>query len=106
MDILIVADQVTIDKCEVYESVWLDYGEVSQIIDRKEKKFPIEEKTIHIRKKGKDESTKENYKCPKCNKIMERFNYAVICKSTMERSNFLYTSGIIIDHCKNEHGEQ
>ena len=86
---------VTIDLCAGCGGVWLDEGELEQIVERREKRFAQEEidevqgarEPVTIKK----EEMGEGYACPKCG-------------ATCQRSNYAYTSGIVIDKCPNRDG--
>lgn len=85
---------VKVDACESCGGCWLDSGELKQIVDIREKTFSpeevslvrgISEQVFH----GREEKQKE-HACPKCDQLMDRFNYAA-------------TTGILLDKCS-EHG--
>ena len=86
----IVYEGVNIDTCESCEGEWLDAGEITYIIKAKEIVFSSDEiekvdgvkKSIEILVSAPDDPLI----CPKCNKPMERLNYA-------------YSTGVIIDRC-------
>lgn len=82
---------VAVDTCHSCNGIWLDYGEISQIIDSRKKKFSLEEKIVQISRLAFDESLNETYYCPVCKKQMERFEYAI-------------NSGVILDRCPDDHG--
>jgi len=86
---------VTIDVCAECGGVWLDEGELEQIIERREMLFAQEDvdavdgarQPVTVKK----EDMGEGVPCPKCG-------------ATCRRSNYAYTSGIIIDKCPGRHG--
>lgn len=83
---------VLIDKCPNCAGVWLDYGELGPIIDRKTEKFSKEQLISALKEIGKDSSVavKEKH-CPKCSKVLKTFEYVV-------------NSGVFLDRCPNMHG--
>jgi len=86
---------IQIDACATCGGVWLDDGELEEIVQRRDATFSQEQidavpgahKPVTVKK----EEMGDGYKCPKC---------GVAC----HRSNYAYTSGIIIDKCPNRHG--
>ncbi|MEW6360461.1 MAG: zf-TFIIB domain-containing protein [Planctomycetota bacterium] len=86
---------VTIDVCAGCGGVWLDEGELEQIVERRERAFAAEEvnrvpgarEPVMIRK----EEMGEGCRCP-------------ICGTPCRRSNYAYTSGIIVDTCPRKDG--
>ncbi|NOZ21820.1 MAG: hypothetical protein GXP25_12130 [Planctomycetes bacterium] len=86
---------VTIDICAGCGGVWLDEGELDQIVERREKVFAQEEieavPGARVPVPVKKEDMGEGYPCPKCG-------------AKCRRSNYAYTSGIIIDKCPSDGG--
>lgn len=86
----------TIDRCPTCEGVWCDHTELQGIIESKEMEFgPNEFKNILA--KGKAAKTASGID------VEPGYNCAV-CNEEMQRLNFSYNSGIIIDHCRYKHG--
>jgi len=86
---------VTIDTCNSCMGVWLDDSELSHIVKTKDKSWSngyIESITHKIGVPGILAIEKlKNVLCPKCNEVMQPLNYQ-------------YTSGVIINSCKFNHG--
>lgn len=86
---------VTIDECNSCMGVWLDYSELSHIIKTKDESWSnsyIESIKHKVGTLGISETEKvRNVLCPKCNEIMPPLNYQ-------------YSSGVIINSCKFDHG--
>ena len=86
---------VTIDICESCMGVWLDYSELSHIVNTKDEFWSnsyIESIKNEIGIPGTPESEKGRVLlCPKCNEHMPPINYQ-------------YSSGVIVNSCKSNHG--
>lgn len=82
---------VQIDECPSCSSVWLDRGELSEIVERQTVQFTAHEKAMALQSVANDPSADKIYHCPRCNAEMKKFNYAL-------------HSGVIIDRCPNQHG--
>lgn len=85
---------VAVDKCPSCFGIWLDDGEIVQIIKSKEVEISSDlvEKTITNAFKGiPDKEISQKKQCPKCSKNLKVLNYD-------------YSSGIIIDRCPEGHG--
>jgi len=86
---------VTIDLCSSCNGVWLDYSELTHIINTKEKLWSnsyIESIKDEIGVTGTpDNEKKRNVLCPKCNEVMPPINYQ-------------YSSGVIVNTCRSNHG--
>jgi Zn-finger nucleic acid-binding protein len=85
---------VEIDQCAKCGGVWLDEGELQQVINRQEEGFSPEIVQAAVRDgfagipRAEEQSLE---RCPKCGAQMTAVNYA-------------YHSGIIIDRCPQQHG--
>jgi len=82
---------ILIDVCNECGGSWLDYGELSPIIDRREKIFSEEERITTFQTLGVDARKGGILNCPKCGQQMQRFNYAV-------------NTGVILDRCPQKDG--
>jgi len=82
---------VEIDKCSSCQGVWLDHAEIQTIVKTKEESFDEKDKISAIENKGADLGDGGQRTCPKCQKSLEKMQYAV-------------TSGVIIDRCPDRHG--
>lgn len=85
---------VSVDICDCCGGVWLDKGELHEIIERREKTFTEQEQSEVNPKdvqQAKPGDTVAEINCPVCGVTMKRFVYAC-------------TSGIVIDRCPNDHG--
>lgn len=86
---------VEIDICSICGGVWLDTGELTTIIETRERSWPESViKKVLAASGGSDISAEERSRelsCPKCNKILPPINY---------QGN----SGIIVNTCENGHG--
>lgn len=85
---------VEIDVCKTCQGIWLDQGEIQQIVENRITEFSEQDKkqTISLAFPGIPESEKnKELACPKCGEQLRPINYAV-------------DSGIIIDTCPNNHG--
>ncbi len=85
---------VTLDRCLSCLGTWLDDGELIEIIETEEKEFGISltKETLQKSFSGIPESEKQDdLACPKCNKQMRALNY-------------VYSSGVIVDRCPDNHG--
>ncbi|MEW6095715.1 MAG: zf-TFIIB domain-containing protein [bacterium] len=80
-----------IDVCNECGGSWLDYGELSPIIDIRQKRFSEEERITTFQELGVDVSKGKLHNCPKCGKQMQKFNYAI-------------NTGIILDRCPDKDG--
>ncbi|NCN40627.1 zf-TFIIB domain-containing protein [bacterium] len=84
---------VQLDKCPKCQGIWLDEGELIQIVKTEEETFPEEllHETISDAFNGvPKKEVEEDVHCPKCSKAMRPVNYD-------------YGSGVVIDRCA-EHG--
>ena len=83
---------VQIDRCPICEGVWLDDGEIRQIIRERERKFTDEEIRAVVGEQSPlsvlppDEA--DLYACPKCGEKMEKHDL----------------TGIMVDRCPGHHG--
>ncbi|MCD6097785.1 zf-TFIIB domain-containing protein [bacterium] len=77
-------DGKTILRCNNCRGIWIDSSTLSQIVEERELDFPDEEVTESSVEKGE-------ICCPVCGKAMQRVNYS-------------YSTGIIIDRCPDGHG--
>lgn len=88
-----VYEGVEIDTCANCRGSWLDEGELVKILEIEEESFPLAILNEAIEKAfqgvPKQELATEEL-CPKCSKPMSAINYS-------------YSSGIILDRCR-EHG--
>jgi Zn-finger nucleic acid-binding protein len=87
-------EKVLIDTCQDCHGVWLDEGEINQIIQNKEKQFSTElvKSTIIEAFSGIPAIERSTVMpCPKCAAHMNPVNYAI-------------SSGVIVDRCPNNHG--
>lgn len=85
---------VETDQCSSCNGSWLDEGELTKIIDAREKIFGHNEvkKTLQQRTfKLQEFQNESRLPCPKCMKMMKTFNYAG-------------DSGIVLDRCMDNHG--
>jgi Zn-finger nucleic acid-binding protein len=85
---------VPIDVCGKCSGVWLDRGELYEIIQKREKTFTEQEKgevAPQVHKQGKPHQMYPEADCCVCGETMNRFTYGG-------------TSGIIIDRCRAGHG--
>jgi len=86
---------IEIDTCDSCLGIWLDYSELTHIVKTNEKKWDNEyigRVTNQIGKIGVPNKEKERtIKCPKCDEIMPPINYQ-------------YSSGVIVNKCKSNHG--
>jgi len=82
---------VNIDVCSSCRGVWLDQGELKEIISKREKVFKSNEVEAVNRLCGVNGVPKEeesrNLPCPKCN------------NKPMKTQNYNYSSSILIDRC-------
>ena len=87
-------ENVEIDVCSSCGGTWLDEGELTQIIQTEDEEFTttMVHETIKGSSKGVPEDEQETkLLCPKCDE-------------EMTSSNYNYSSGIIIDTCREGHG--
>ena len=85
---------IEIDRCATCRGTWLDSGETSEIITRREVVFSSEQigQILQESRAGVPEAERASeLLCPKCTTAMESINYA-------------YQSGVVIDVCDNGHG--
>jgi len=71
-------------RCNECRGIWIDSSTLSQIVEERKLDFPdgnVNESTIE----------KGEIRCPVCGKMMQRVNYS-------------YSTGIIIDRCTDGHG--
>ena len=83
-----------IDVCGSCRGVWLDSGELQQVLRKREEQFS-KEKTDSV-------VVDEAHLVPEHELLPEL--PCVLCKELMDRSNYSYSSGIIIDSCPHNHG--
>ena len=84
---------IDVDVCDGCGGIWLDGGELEEILKRREKKFSKSE-IAAAKPTGKPSSEEElvpQLRCP-------------LCDDLMERHDFSYTSGVVIDRCARGHG--
>jgi len=87
----IVYEGVLIDNCPNCGGNWLDKGEITTIIKKREVTFSQEEIEQVKQEKNKIFEVKQPSQpliCPKCSNEMQQLNYA-------------YSTGVIIDRCSN-----
>jgi Zn-finger nucleic acid-binding protein len=87
-------EDVEIDRCQSCHGIWLDEGELVEIVDVRDKKFNKElvKKTVSNAFMGVPKTEHdEELICPKCGTAMNPVNYAI-------------SSGVIIDRCPNDCG--
>lgn len=87
-------ETVEIDQCKTCHGIWLDEGEMIEIIDNVATDFSEDEirKTVSSAFMGVPANEKDNERlCPKCQSPLNIINYSV-------------DSGIIIDVCPHNHG--
>lgn len=82
---------ILIDVCNICGGSWLDYGELSPIIDMRQERFSEEERITTFQELGVDVSKGKLHLCPKCSQQMQKFNYAI-------------NTGIMIDRCPKKDG--
>jgi len=82
---------ILIDVCGDCGGSWLDYGELSPIIDRRQERFSEEERITTFKELGVDVSAGKIYNCPKCGQQMQKFTYAI-------------STAVIIDRCPQKDG--
>jgi len=82
---------VLIDQCPGCGGTWLDSGEITRIIDKKEETFRHKEKIDTFAEKGKDYGEGKKLHCPKCGEFMPVFQYMV-------------NSGVFLNRCPDRHG--
>lgn len=86
---------VNVDVCKTCSGVWLDFAEMTSIVETKEKSWPeetIRKVLAQTGKAGIPLAEKERkIQCPKCEKNLSPTNY---------QNN----SGIIVNACENSHG--
>lgn len=80
-----------IDQCNKCNGVWLDWGEVVNIIRSRDEKISHAVKTKVLAMRGKDHRPSGDIKCPVCEKKLETYEYAL-------------NSGVILDKCPDNHG--
>ncbi|MEW6608013.1 MAG: zf-TFIIB domain-containing protein, partial [bacterium] len=80
-----------IDSCNNCGGNWLDYGELSPIIDRRQTPFSEEERITTFQSIGVDAGKGKIHNCPKCGSQMQKFNYAI-------------NTGVILDRCPQKDG--
>lgn len=81
---------IEIDRCSNCGGSWLDRGEISSIVDKREETFDHDQKVQTIKKRGKDHGPSEAQKtCPSCESTLETFEYAV-------------DTGVMLDRCPQE----
>lgn len=84
-----------IQTCSHCHGVWLDYNDLNKIVETLDESWSEEEINKVLEKSGhagvpKDEIKRE-IPCPECSALMPAVNYQ-------------YSSGIIINKCKKNHG--
>lgn len=84
---------VVVDLCGSCAGVYLDSGEINEIINKREQQFTTDEKALvetqtetSAEKHG---ATLPQVACPACASLMRQFNYS-------------YSSGIILDYCEKD----
>ncbi len=87
---------IKVDACKVCGGIWCDNDELYQIVKLREKKFQEADfpKITAKPEEAKVSTTAELIDCLPCS----------ICGHLMERINYDYTSGVIIDRCRKNHG--
>lgn len=85
-----------LDLCSSCQGLWCDSDELHQVVDRREKKFTEQDfKEVTAREEDARVSTQPELidvlKCPICDDLMDRRNYS-------------YSSGVMIDKCLKGHG--
>lgn len=85
---------VEIDRCPNCSGAWLDYGEVSKIVESRQVVFSKEFKAEAMAETFKgvpQEAQESRIPCPECMRMMTTYNYGS-------------DSGVILDKCKKDHG--
>jgi Zn-finger nucleic acid-binding protein len=82
---------VMVDHCHKCGGTWLDHGEIEQIVADQTSTFDEQAKIKAVAAKGKDHRAPKNLRCPKCQSVMEKFQY-------------MFNSGVYIDRCSRGHG--
>ncbi|MDC1175554.1 zf-TFIIB domain-containing protein [Bacteriovoracaceae bacterium] len=89
-----VYEGVEIDRCPNCSGAWLDFGEVSKIIEERQMIFKKDYKLDVVSDSFKgvpQEAQESRIPCPKCMSMMNTYNYGA-------------DSGVILDKCKKNHG--
>lgn len=89
----ITYESVKLDRCGLCGGFWCDPGELQAIIAKREIQFQ-EQDRHSIVKAQRTAASKELVIGLRC----------IICRKPMIRSNYAYSSGIIIDYCPDSHG--
>jgi Zn-finger nucleic acid-binding protein len=92
----ILYEDVEIDLCPDCQGTWCDDREMAMVVDRHSKEFSSEdfpgiEATEDDAEVVSEDEIPESYDCPVCGRQLNRVNYQ-------------YSSGIIIDNCPADHG--
>ena len=86
---------VDVDICPHCKGIWLTLKNLNQIIRTQSRAWTEPQKNEILSQTGQagvpDEELHRQLDCPECGKLMPAFNYQ-------------YSSGIIINKCKNSHG--
>lgn len=82
-----------VDQCPKCRGIWCDDGELQQIVNRREIRFSSSQKqaAVQAQRKATERELIVGLRCVDCGKPMIRSNYA-------------YTSGILLDYCPSGHG--
>lgn len=90
-----IYEGVTIDACDTCMGVWLDYSELTHIVKTKDTSWSNDYIESTINSTGSlgvpDAEYEREVLCPKCNE-------------NMPPNNFQYSSGVIVNTCKSNHG--
>lgn len=86
---------VDVGVCPQCKGIWLTFKNLNQIISTQSRAWTEPQKTEILPQTGKagisDKELHRHLNCPECGELMPAFNYQ-------------YSSGIIINKCKNGHG--
>lgn len=86
---------VEVDVCPQCKGIWLNFNNLNQIIRNKSRAWTGAQKAEILPQLGKagvpQEELERHLDCPECGELMPAFNYQ-------------YSSGIIINKCKHNHG--
>ena len=87
-------ENVDVDRCAQCQGVWLDQGEIRQIVTTQDEEFTPElvQETLKKALTGVPQAEQDSVElCPKCS-------------TPMNPQNYNYSSGIIVDVCPEGHG--
>jgi Zn-finger nucleic acid-binding protein len=86
----------TLDFCSTCKGIWCDNDELQSIIENRDKIFTKNDfsNIKAVESNAKNVSESEKIKTLSC----------VVCQEKMDRLNYSYSSGIIVDRCRRGHG--